>query len=420
MRNINQLNPQNEFKSLPFSEDSEKALLCSMLLSKECCDQVKIRTKSEHFYIPANCIIYDSILSLPPDSSPDWSVLLNAIGSRLEEIGGKQYLDGIFSFVPSASNWKSYQSILIDKFRLRQTIIACQRSIQSAEKEQNLDQALTELRPLFEQDEKIIFSQTAKETAYELIDIFERRQSGVERVVPVPWRILHDAVDGLRAGNLAVVSARRGGGKTSIACTWALHCLRSGLPVLYVSLEMKSWEIQERLVSQVARINGFSIKTNRLTNEQWIKVGRANAEVSKMPLHIIDSNQYDIAQLEVIAEQHKKQHDIRLVILENIQLVRPVYRGKNIRRDQELGDVAKRLKELSKRIDCPVLVFSQLNREGFTKDASEIEDHADLVLNLEPGDNKHEKVIFVSKNRNGIEQERYTLGFRGEFTELYE
>src|SRR6516165_8373218 len=118
-------------RSLPFSEDGEKGVLCSLLLSpREVADICVLRLRPQAFYIPAHQIIYGLILEFGDKSKPiDFVSLKQALKDRnqLEEIGGPEYLSALYNFVPSAANASYYIDIVREKYVLRQLILACNK-----------------------------------------------------------------------------------------------------------------------------------------------------------------------------------------------------------------------------------------------------------------------------------------------------
>ena len=122
-----------EGRSLPFSEDGEKGVLCSLLLSpRDVLDLCQIKLRPEAFYAPAHQILYDLVAELVDGNKPiDFITLKQALKDRaqLDEIGGPEYLSDLFSFVPSAANADYYIDIIREKYLLRQMIVTCNRVV---------------------------------------------------------------------------------------------------------------------------------------------------------------------------------------------------------------------------------------------------------------------------------------------------
>ena len=120
-----------EGRSLPFSEDGEKGVLCSLLLSpRDVLDLCQIKLRPEAFYTPAHQILFNLVAELMDSNKPvDFITLKQALKDRaqLDEIGGPEYLSDLFSFVPSAANAGYYIHIIREKQILRQMIMTCNR-----------------------------------------------------------------------------------------------------------------------------------------------------------------------------------------------------------------------------------------------------------------------------------------------------
>src|ERR1700758_3230420 len=202
-------------RSLPFSEDGEKGVLCSLLLSpRDVADICVLHLRSEAFYIPAHEIIYSLVLEFGEKSKPiDFVALKQALKDRnqLEEIGGPEFLSDLYNFVPTAANAGYYIDIVREKYVLRRLISACNRlSTQCYDQQGEID-------PLLDEAEKEIFAITGEHVKTEIVPIKEHVMAAIEQIeklyenrgsvtgLPTGFVELDRMTSGLHAGEMIVI-----------------------------------------------------------------------------------------------------------------------------------------------------------------------------------------------------------------------
>src|SRR5215471_13714927 len=167
-------------RSLPFSEDGEKGVLCSLLLSpREVADICVLRLRPDAFYIPAHQIIYGLILEFGDKSKPiDFVSLKQALKDRnqLEEMGGPEYLSALYNFVPTAANAGYYIDIVREKYVLRRLILACNKLSSQCYDQQS------EIEPLLDDAEKEIFAITGEHVKTELVPTKDLVMETIEQI----------------------------------------------------------------------------------------------------------------------------------------------------------------------------------------------------------------------------------------------
>jgi replicative DNA helicase len=126
------------------------------------------------------------------------------------------------------------------------------------------------------------------------------------------------------------------------------------------SLEMGKSEITMRLLSAEARIPLTRIRTGTLTDDDWTKLARRMGEVAQAPMFIDDSPNLTMMEIRAKARRLKQRHDLRLVVVDYLQLMTSPKRVEN--RQQEVAEMSRSLKLLAKELDLPVVAISQLNR----------------------------------------------------------
>src|ERR1700676_4384987 len=220
-------------RSLPFSEDGEKGVLCSLLLSpRDVADICVLHLRSDAFYIPAHEIIYSLVLEFGEKSKPiDFVALKQALKDRnqLGEIGGPEYLSDLYNFVPTAANAGFYVDIVREKYVLRRLISTCNRlSTQCYDQQGELD-------PLLDEAEKEIFAITGEHVKTEIVSTKDLVMAAIEQIerlyenrgsvtgLPTGFVEFDRMTSGLHAAEMIVIAARPAMGKTAFAMNIAEH-----------------------------------------------------------------------------------------------------------------------------------------------------------------------------------------------------
>jgi replicative DNA helicase len=206
-------------------------------------------------------------------------------------------------------------------------------------------------------------------------------------------------------------------GKTSLALNMAQHvAVSEKMPVAVFSLEMSRWDLTLRLVCTEAKVNSQQVRTGRLTETDWSKIASAMGILSEGQIYIDDRPTLTSLELRARARRLKSKYDIKLVVVDYIQLMYGSGRSEN--RTQEVSEISRSLKALARELEIPVLALSQLNRApeqsghrrpqlSDLRESGAIEQDADMVMFLyregmfeeEVPRNKAE--LIIAKNRNG-------------------
>jgi len=230
----------------------------------------------------------------------------------------------------------------------------------------------------------------------DMSDLMARVVSAVEhgdqgKPLPLPWSSLTRVLrGGLAPGELAVLAARPGMGKTAFAGCVACEMARAGLPVLFISREVKDLTIGNRLVARAGRVDLSSFRTN-LGNAAAIlpRNKEAAQSLADLPLHVVEKSIAPMTPSEVRRLAKSIPH-IGLIVVDYLQLLNPDTRQNS--REREVAEMSRCMKQLALDCDCPVLLLSQLNRQIETTDrapqlsdlreSGAIEQDADIVMFL--------------------------------------
>lgn len=386
----------------PHDLDAEGAVLAAVLLEREALDRVLEILKPEHFYSDANRRIFDACVQLTTSGTPvDITTVASWLRSRewINQVGGSSYLVQLVDQTPSISHVAAHAKVVFEKWRLRQVIGACQRiaaegygdvgDVQEflAAAEHSIfqiarDPASTKKDPALV---KAIFTEVIQ-------TIHDNANRGVAfSGVATGLHKLDERLAGMQYGDLIVVAARPGLGKTSFAMNVAINVVAPYEPtdiahgVVVFSLEMPREQLVQRMACSESGIDVTKLRRpNTITPEDWQRLTETGSSLSSgpigWPLWIDDTPAINMLELRaklrrIISEYNKPKNDnareqrVSVVVVDYIQLMKGREGVDN--REQEISEITRGLKALAKEFGVVVIALSQLNRavETRSKDA---------------------------------------------------
>ncbi len=425
-------------RSLPQSPEAEQGVLCSILLSPRdvmtLCVEQKLAV--EAFYNPAHAIVFELLRDAWTDNRPmDLVILTQTLRDRgqLDAVGGPSYLTNLFTFVATAANAAYYIDIVKEKFTLRRIITICnENAAKSYERQDEVYDFLDEVeRAIFEIgqerfDNPMQEMQTLVMEAIENIEkLYERK--GQLSGIASGFADLDKMTDGLHPAEMIVIAARPSMGKTALAMNIAEHAaIDQGLPTAVFSLEMSSQQLVQRLLCSRARVNLQRIRDGFLNERDFPSLTNAASKLNTAKMFIDDTAGLSILDLRAKARRLKAQHDIQLIVIDYLQLLRSTSRRAQDNRQQEIAEISSGIKALAKELKLPIIVLAQLNRnpESRTGDSKgrprlsdlresgSIEQDADVVGLLvreeyyadteeERAEAEGKATLIIAKQRNG-------------------
>ena len=439
---------QDIHRTLPHSVEAEQGVLGSMLISpREIIAECVEKINEEYFYDPAHQTIYTVLVELwNAGQGIDLITFTQVLRDRnlLETVGGAAAVTSLFTFVPTAANVTYYLEIVRDKYILRQIIAACTESVRRSFEEQD------EVHNLLDEVEQKIFSVgedrfkgqmlTMKDQVMEAIEAIEQlyeRRGGITGI-STGFAELDRMTNGLHEAEMIVIAARPSMGKTALAMNIAEHvAINEKLPVAVFSLEMSSQQLVQRLLCSRARVNLQKVRDGFLAERDFPSLTAAASKLAEAQIFIDDSASLSILELRAKARRLKAQKDIKLIVVDYLQLLRSTTRRAQDNRQLEISEISSGLKGLAKELKVPVVVLAQLNRQpeartggkprlSDLRESGSIEQDADLVGLLvrpeiyeEDEDARAEKAgeaeLIIAKQRNGPVGE-IALTFLKEFT----
>ncbi|GAA2159232.1 MULTISPECIES: replicative DNA helicase [Glycomyces] len=404
---------------------AEQSVLGGMLLNAAVIDEVCEIISSSDFYNPRNSIVFDAICALRAENMPVDAVTLVAHlldAGTLTKVGGGPYIQELLHAVPTAANAGYYARIVADRSQLRRLIETGSRLVQYGYAGGAGGRDVAELVNMAQADLSDAalgrrvgaveeFTDFLDET---IAQILERPSRGLSTGLGV----VDDVIGGLKPGQLVLVGARPGVGKTIevIGMVRAAGLRRAG-SVLGFFLEMSKHEIQKRILSAEAGINLARITNGELRPHEVDLLHTAADRVRGCFIHMDDTPQVNIEHIRATARKVQAEKGLDLIVIDYLQLMDTGGDGKN--RAVELGAVSRGLKVLARELEIPIVGCVQLNRNSDSRsdrrpqmsdlrESGAFEQDADVIILLHRDDyhdpehiRAGEVDLIIAKNRNG-------------------
>jgi replicative DNA helicase len=416
----------------PHNIEAEESVLGAMMLSPEAIATVVEIMKPDDFYRLAHQRLYQVMIALYARGEPVDAVTVVEELMRqgfIQEVGGPLYVHNLVESVPTPASAGYYARIVADHALLRRLIEAAARIMSDAygipgDPRKAADQAEALIYQVARQDEKeqVVEMRALVDETIDAIEHIQQRSSPFAGV-PTGFRDVDELLSGLQAGNLIVVAARPGVGKSSFVTNLARNVAMGesthgqAKPVVMFSLEMSRFEIGMRLICAEARVPWDRVRAGHSGPEEWARISEAAEALHEAPLFIVDSGNVNIVDIRAKARRLRSRREgLGLIIVDYLQLMSGHARTEN--RQQEIAEVSRSLKLLAKELGLPVIAVSQLNRNPETRadkrpqlsdlrESGAIEQDADIVMFIHRDDTsedinvKGKADLIVAKHRNG-------------------
>lgn len=413
----------------PQDRDTERSLLGELMLSKDAIDDVAGTLKGQDFYHPAHETIYAAILDLHGRGEPADPHTVGAELTKrgdLDRVGGTPYLFALTQAAMTAANAEYHAEIVREKAVLRRLVEAGESIAAmgyageggAAEIVDRSQAAILGLTAQQADDTLRVVGDLSEEWLDELEQIGQRK--GEITGVPTGFIDLDQLTNGLQPGQLIVIAGRPAMGKSTLALDVArTAAVRYNLPTAFFSLEMGRKELMSRMYSAEARVALHHMRSGTMTDEDWTRLARRIPDVSAAPLYIDDGGELTLMNVCIKARRLKQRGDLRLIVVDYLQLMQSGSGRRGENRQQEVADMSRRLKLLAKELHVPVIALSQLNRGSEQRqdkkpvlsdlrESGAIEQDADVVILVHREDayerespRAGEADLLVVKHRNG-------------------
>jgi replicative DNA helicase len=347
----------------PYSEHSEQAVLGALLNNNDLFDDVAEIIVSEDFYNRHNRVVFNAISEeLKQGHAVDVTTIANKPDIDLS------YCVNLARNCPASINASRYAVIVKNKALCRQLIGACNEIQEQAFAHvENVDQLLGNAeRKLSAVSERLLVSNqdnSAKTILKRTVQHLEYMATNDKSIIGIETghKDLDTGINGYKKGTFIIIAARPSMGKTTFAMQSAVHeALAGGNPLVF-SLETPAEQLMLKAISSIGAIDSSLLQRAKLDDTGWAKVGTATKLLANTNLELVDEPTITTDQIRIETRRYQKKYGKpTFIMIDYIQLIRGV---KPENRTQEISQISRDLKALSREFNCPVVGLSQLNRD---------------------------------------------------------
>ncbi|MCI9123871.1 MAG: replicative DNA helicase [Eubacterium sp.] len=414
-------------RTMPNSIEAEQSVIGSMMMDRAAIVAASETLLAEDFYHSQYGVLFDSMVELFNENEPvDFVTLQNKLKEKdvPPEISSLGYISDLVAAVPTSANVRYYANIVKEKAMLR-------RLIKVTESIQNECYAGTEdVETIFANTEKNIFQLLQSQDSGEFMPIKQIVMNALNRIekasriegnvtgIATGFIDLDYRMSGLQLSDLILIAARPSMGKTAFVLNIAQYtAFHDNLPTVIFSLEMSKEQLVNRLFSLESRVDAQALRNGSLSDTDWEKLIESAGVIGRSNLIIDDTPGISIGELRSKCRKYKLEHDIKLVIIDYLQLMSG--NGRTDSRQQEISEISRALKALARELHVPVIALSQLSRAveqrpdhrpmlSDLRESGAIEQDADVVMFIyrddyynKDSDKKNIAEIIIAKQRNG-------------------
>lgn len=419
----------------PQAVDLEEVILGALLIDRKGIFEVMEILNPEVFYKQAHQHIFEAIKELYVEGSAlDLLTVSEKLKSngKLQLCGGEFYLIQLTQKVSSSAHIEYHSRIILQKYIQRQLIKSSNQIIELAYNEEKdvfdlLDQAYDSLNEVSEVSVKPQEALLGTMINSQIVKGMQIYKSEVKAGIETPIRQLTQKCGGWRDGELIIIAARPGMGKTSLAIAYGLYAAKKKIPTAFFSLEMSKEQLTNRIISMEAKIDSEKFTVHGLSEEDGRKAFETENYLKSIPFYIDDTGTVTIENFQIKAKKFAAKYGVKFIIVDYLQLMSG---GGNFKgnKEQEISKISRGLKLVAKDLNIPVIALAQLSRAVETRggskrpmlsdlrDSGAIEQDADVVqfiyrpeyYNITEWDDEYDRAptvdqaeYIVAKNRNG-------------------
>jgi replicative DNA helicase len=409
---------------LPANIEAEAAFLGAVLIDNRVIEELQAPLRPDHFFEPLHERIYERILKLLERNATASPVTLKPYfeaDEALRELGGTTYLAGLTQDGLGLLAAGELAQQIYDLALLRELVSVGRGLVEGAldtsddvAPMERVAEAEAQLYKVAEGAATGNEASSFRKAAMEAIKMAEAAMNsgGGLSGKTTGLEVIDRKTSGLHNSDLVILAGRPGMGKTSLATNIAFNCAEEhlkwqsdggefqyGAPVAFFSLEMSADQLATRILAEQAEISSESLRSGKLTRDEFQKLSFASQRLAELPLYIDDTPALTIAALRSRARRMKRKHDIGLIVVDYLQLLQGSGRA-NDNRVNEISEISRSLKTLAKELSVPVIALSQLSRAveqredkrpqlSDLRESGSIEQDADMVWFIYRGDYYH-------------------------------
>ena len=413
---------------LPHSIEAEQSVVGAMLMDREAITVAAEIVSAEDFYSKQCGTLFEAMTELNDEGKPVDMVTLQ---DRLKEkdvppeVSSLEFIRDLITAVPTSANIKYYANIVSEKAVLR-------RLIKLNEEIANTCYVGREsLEAILEDTEKRVFDLVQRRNTGEFVPIRQIVMNAMDQIekasknkgnvtgIATGFIDLDYRTAGMQPSDLVLIAARPSMGKTAFVLNIAQYvAFKQNQTVAVFSLEMSKEQLVNRLFSLESKVDAQKLRTGNLSDNDWERLIETAGVIGKSNLIIDDTPGISIAELRSKCRKYRLEHDLKMIIIDYLQLMSGSGRGGDSRQ-QEISDISRSLKALARELSVPVLALSQLSRAveqrpdhrpmlSDLRESGAIEQDADVVMFIyrdeyynKDTEKKGIAEIIVAKQRNG-------------------
>ncbi|HIR87790.1 MAG TPA: replicative DNA helicase [Candidatus Fimimorpha faecalis] len=414
---------------LPHSIEAEQSVIGSMLLEKEAIVAASEIVHAEDFYQRQYGIIFEAIMELYNEGKPtDLVTLQNRLKSKdvPPEMCEVDFMRELLEAVPISANVRYYAEIVYEKALLRRLIkvneeIANRCYIGKDKTEDILEDTEKEIFRLL-QNRNTSDYVPIRDVVINVVNKIEQASKNKSSVTGIPtgFSDLDWKTSGMQPSDLILIAARPSMGKTAFVLNLAQNmAIRHDYTTAIFSLEMSKEQLVNRMLSMESRVDSQTLRTGNLSDNDWDQVVESSGIIANSKLIIDDTPGISIGELRSKCRKYKLEFDLKVVIIDYLQLMSGSGTRASDNRQQEISEISRSLKALARELQVPVIALSQLSRacESRTdhrpmlsdlRESGAIEQDADVVMFLyrdeyynKDSEMKNIAEVIIAKQRNG-------------------
>lgn len=412
---------------MPHSLEAEQSVIGSMIMDKDAILTASEIVAAEDFYSQQYGMLYEAMVEMYNSGQPVDLVTLQA---KLKEKGAPpqvsslDFVRDILAAVPTSANIRYYATIVMEK-AVERRLIKITEGIAN-----DCYNGTEPLETILAETEKNIFGLLQNRSGGDFVPIrtvvvnalkkiaLASQQTGAVTGIPTGFIDLDYRTAGLQPSDLILLAARPSMGKTAIVLNIAQHiAINEGLTTAIFSLEMSKEQLVNRFLSAESRIDAQLIRNGNLNPEEWARLVEGAGVIGESNLIIDDTPGITINELRSKCRKYKLEHDLKIVIIDYLQLMSG--NGRSESRQQEISEISRALKSLARELNVPIIALSQLSRQveqrpdhrpmlSDLRESGAIEQDADVVMFLyrdeyynKDSPDKGTAELIVAKQRNG-------------------
>lgn len=412
---------------LPHSIEAEQSVIGAMIMDREAIVIASELISGEDFYSRQYGVLFEAMVELNDEGQPvDLVTLQNRLREKdvPPEVSSLEFVRELITAVPTSANIKYYANIVAEKSTLRRLIKL------NEEIENTCYLGKEPLETILEDTEKKVFNLVQRRNTEEFVPIRQVVMDAMDKIekashnrgpvtgLATGFIDLDYRTAGMQPSDLILIAARPSMGKTAFVLNIAQHmAFKENQTVAIFSLEMSKEQLVNRLFSLESKVDSQHLRTGSLSDAEWEKLIESAGIIGKSNLIIDDTPGISIAELRSKCRKYKLEHDLKIVIIDYLQLMSGS--GRSDSRQQEISDISRSLKALARELKVPVIALSQLSRAveqrpdhrpmlSDLRESGAIEQDADVVMFIYRDDyyNKDTDMkgiaeIIIAKQRNG-------------------